>query len=231
MKLLVSDYDNTFHIKDCDMDKNIEKVEEFRKNNLFVIATGRSYESYKGEKEKFNIETDYLVINHGATILKNDEIIYNKSIDENAKEKLIKDLELDSAEYFYCYKGKEKVDINEIDITKILIDYKDHDTAIRIRNLIKEKYSNKLKNFHFTTYNSVEIVANDVDKSIVVDIIEKLEKPGNIYVIGDNHNDYLMIKNYNGTCTGVAIEEVKQIAKKVYENVSDYIDEIIKEVI
>lgn len=231
MKLLVSDYDNTFHIKDCDMDKNIEKVEEFRKNNIFVIATGRSYESYKGEEEKFNIKTDYLVINHGATILKDDVIIYNKSINDNIKEELIKDLELDNAECFNCYKGKEKVEINESNITKILIDYKDHDTAVKMRNLIKEKYYSKLKNFHFTTYNSVEIVANDVDKAIAVDIIEKLENPDNIYVIGDNHNDYLMIKNYNGTCTRVAIDEVKQIAKKEYENVSDYIDEIIKEAI
>lgn len=40
-----------------------------------------------------------------------------------------------------------------------------------------------------------------------------------------------MIKNYNGVCTSVAIDEVKQIAKKIYKNVADYIDDILKEYI
>lgn len=228
MNLLVSDYDNTFHIKDCDMKKNTEMSEEYRKNNLFVIATGRSYESYKGEEEKFNIKTDYLVINHGATILKDDKIIYNKPIADEIKEQLIKDLEIDTAEYIHCYKEKDEVDITESNITKVLIDYKDHETAVRMRDMVKNKFAGKLKNFHFTTYNSVEVVSADVDKSIAVDIISKLENPNEIYVIGDNHNDYDMIKKYNGNCTKVAVEEVKQISKKQYENVSDYIEEIIE---
>ena len=42
MKLLASDYDNTFYISDEDIVKNINKVKKFRKNTLFLIATGRS---------------------------------------------------------------------------------------------------------------------------------------------------------------------------------------------
>ena len=228
MNLLVSDYDNTFHIKDCDMEKNINMSEEYRKNNLFVIATGRSYESYKVEEKNFNIKTDYLVINHGATILKDDEVIYNKAIADDIKEELIKDLEIDTAEYFYCYKEKEQVDIAESNITKVLIDYKDHETAVRMREMVRTKFKGKLRNFHFTTYNSVEVVSADVDKSIAVDIISKIENPNEIHVIGDNHNDYDMIKKYNGSCTKVAVDEVKQISKNQYENVSDYIEELIE---
>lgn len=227
LKILVSDYDNTFHVKDCDMNENIEKVEQFRKNNLFVIATGRSYESYETQKKLFNIKTDYLVINHGATILKDDIIIYNKSIDNNIKNELIQDLELDNAESVYCYRKKELVDITEEDITKILINYKDNETAVKIRKMIKNKYFNRLRNFHFNTYNSVEIVSAEVDKSMAIGIISRLEKLDEIYVIGDNYNDYLMIKNYGGSCTHVAIDEVKQIAVKEYENVSNFIDEIM----
>ena len=62
--MLVSDYDNTFHIKDEDMEKNIKKANEFMKNNVFVIATGRSYDSYNNAKEKFNIKTNYIILNH-----------------------------------------------------------------------------------------------------------------------------------------------------------------------
>jgi len=228
LKILFSDYDNTFHINDSDMKKNIEKVEEFRKNNLFVIATGRTYDSYKTQEKSFNIKCDYLVIDHGATILKNDNVIYNKPIDNQIKEELVRDLELEKTESVFCYKSKQIVSLEDNDITKILIYYQTHETAVKIRKLISEKYKGRLKNFHFTRHNSVEIVSAFVDKSNAIDIITKLEKPKEIYVIGDNYNDYLMIKKYNGSCTHVAVDEVKQIAKKIYKNVSDYIDEIMK---
>lgn len=227
MKILFSDYDNTFHINDSDMKKNIEKVEEFRKNNLFVIATGRTYDSYKTQEKLFNIKCDYLVIDHGATILKNDNVIYNKPIDNQIKEELVRDLELEKTESVFCYKNKQIVDLSDNDITKILIYYQSHETAVKIRKMIAEKYKGRLKNFHFTRYNSVEIVSDFFDKSNAIDIINKLENPQEIYVIGDNYNDYLMIKKYNGSCTHVAVDEVKQISKNIYENVSDFIDEII----
>lgn len=226
MKMLVSDYDNTFHIKDEDMELNVKKANEFMKDNLFVIATGRSYESYMEAKEKFNINSHYIIINHGATILKGNDVIYNKAIDNDVKENLIDDLEINNIDYYHCYKGLDEVEITEDDINKILIVYKDHDTAVKIRQLIKDKYANELKNFHFTTYNSVEVVSADVDKAYAVDYIYNIEKPDKLYVIGDNHNDYLMIKNYNGSCTHVAIDIVKEIAVKEYLNVSDFIDEI-----
>jgi len=227
MKILVSDYDNTFHIKDCDMEENVSKTLEFMKDNIFVIATGRCYESYKSQENLFNIKTDYLVINHGATILKNDEVIFNKTIDNDLKNELISDLKLDLADNIYCYKEKRKVDIHEDDITKILVEYTDESDAIEIRKLIKDKYGDKLNNFQFRHYNSVEIVAGSVDKAYAVDIIKERENINDIYVIGDNHNDYLMIKNYDGYCTEVAVKEVKEIAKKEYKNVSDLICEII----
>lgn len=226
MKMLVSDYDNTFHIKDEDMKLNVLKANEFMKDNLFIIATGRSYESYKTVEQQFNIKTHYTVIDHGSTILKGDDVIFTDPIDNDVKEDLIEDLEINNIDYYHCYKGLEEVEITEDDINKILIVYKDHDTAVKIRQLIKDKYSKELKNFHFTTYNSVEIVAGDVDKAHAVEYILNLENPEKLYVIGDNHNDYLMIKNYNGSCTHVAVDEVKEIAKKEYINVSDFIDEI-----
>ena len=227
MKILFSDYDNTFHINASDMKKNIEKVEEFRKNNLFVIATGRSYDSYKKQEKLFDIKCDYLVINHGATILKNDNVIYSKLIDNKAKEELVKDLELEKAENIYCYNNKEIANLEDNELTKILIYYQTHETAVKIRNLISEKYKGRLSNFVYTNNNSVEIVSAFVDKSNAINAITKLENPDEVYTIGDSYNDYLMIKKYKGSCTHVAVEEIKQISKKIYENVSDYIDDIM----
>lgn len=230
MKILVSDYDNTFHIKDEYMEYNIKKANEFMKNNIFVIATGRSYDSYMKQKEKYNITTNYTIINHGATILKDDNIIYNKPMDNEIKKILINSLELDKAKYFYCYKGIDEVDINESDITKILIVYNDYETSNKVKKLIEENYYKELCTFRFSTPNSLEILGK-VDKYYAVDYICKLENIKDVYVIGDNYNDYLMIKNYNGFCTNVAIDEIKQIARKEYSNVSDLIDDIESDVI
>ena len=43
MKFLISDYDLTY---DIDIKTNIEKTKEFMKNNLFSIATGRTYQGF-----------------------------------------------------------------------------------------------------------------------------------------------------------------------------------------
>ena len=51
-KLLVSDYDQTFYINDEDIEKNKIAVNEFRsKGNIFVIATGRSYDDFMKKKK------------------------------------------------------------------------------------------------------------------------------------------------------------------------------------
>ena len=48
MKMLVSDYDQTFYLNDQNIKINIDMVKQFRKaGNKFVIATGRSYMDFK----------------------------------------------------------------------------------------------------------------------------------------------------------------------------------------
>ena len=81
-KILVSDYDQTFYLNDEDIEKNKKSVEEFRKKgNIFVFATGRSYFDFMNKAEQYKLKWDYLIINHGATILdKNNNIISNRSI-------------------------------------------------------------------------------------------------------------------------------------------------------
>jgi len=72
-KMLVADYDGTFYLNDEDIKGNIEAVNKFRKNgNLFVIATGRSYQDFMNVTKDRAIEYDYLILNAGTCILDND---------------------------------------------------------------------------------------------------------------------------------------------------------------
>lgn len=93
-KILVSDYDQTFYLNDEDIEKNKTAVEEFRnKGNIFIIATGRSYYDIQRDCNEYKIKYDYLIINHGASILdEKDKIIYNFPIKNEIIDEIRKDL-------------------------------------------------------------------------------------------------------------------------------------------
>ena len=72
-KVLVVDYDRTLYINHNDMLNNIKAIDKFRsKGNIFIIATGRTYDSLKNEIDKYGINYDYLILNHGALVIKKD---------------------------------------------------------------------------------------------------------------------------------------------------------------
>lgn len=96
-KILISDYDQTFYLNDEDIEINKKAVAKFRKEgNIFVIATGRSYIDFYDKLNKYDFEYDYVIINHGATILdKDDNIIVNFTINNNVIKKIKEDLQLE----------------------------------------------------------------------------------------------------------------------------------------
>ena len=85
----------------------------------------------------------------------------------------------------------------------------------------------------FTTYlinrkgkmPKVEIINKNTNKAKAIKVIEELEKPSKIEVIGDGTQNIEMIKEYNGNCVVNAIDKVKKISKKQYK----YVYELIKE--
>ena len=90
-KILISDYDGTFYQNDIDIKKNIDKVNEFRTlDNLFVLATGRSYVDLKQKIDKYEIPYDYLILNHGALLLSKDlEILKVFTLDKELVDSLL----------------------------------------------------------------------------------------------------------------------------------------------
>src|SRR5699024_6898042 len=90
-KLLVSDYDGTFYINDLDIKKTIGNINNFRKlNNLFVIATGRSYIDLKEKIDRYKIPYDYLILNHGALLLSKElTVIKSFFLDEEQVKSII----------------------------------------------------------------------------------------------------------------------------------------------
>lgn len=229
-KILVSDYDQTFYLNDEDIEKNKKSVENFRKQeNIFIFATGRSYFDFMNKAEKYKLKWDYLIINHGATILdKNNNIISNYTIDNNIIKNIEKDLETEkSINHFCCKLENSRTDFNDKDLTKIYAKY-EKDKAEQINSLINKKYS-EFVNCYLVSGNAVEIISNKTCKSNAIEEIVQIEKVirENIFTIGDGYSDIEMIKNYNGYCMEKSVQELLKICNgKIVKNVSELIEEI-----
>ncbi len=230
-KILVSDYDQTFYLNDEDIEKNKKAVNKFRENgNIFVIATGRSYFDFHNKVNLYNFEYDYVIINHGATILdKNNNIFANFFIKNEVIESIKEDLQLEkSIKGFCCSKLESRVDFTHSDLTKINVRYNSKDEAMSINEIINNKYSNYI-NSYYVTENSLEIISNETNKSNAINLLlNKLNiSNGNIYTIGDGYSDIEMIKDFNGYAMTNSVDELKKVAKKEYESVSELINEVM----
>ena len=230
-KILVSDYDNTFFRDDKEIKENMLKVEEFRrKNNLFIIATGRSYYDFNRALKEYDIKYDYLIINQGATILDNkNNIIENHTIDEKVKDMIAEDLKLNDEEtMFACSALESRVSIKNEKITKIHKGYENIDIARKMNEFINNKYSSSVNSYLITTSNSIEIISSMTNKAKAISKIAEIENidKQNVFTIGDSYNDIEMIKSFNGFCVENAQQEVKDVSIKVCSSVSELIDEI-----
>ena len=233
-KVIVSDYDKTFYINDEDIENNKEIINEFMKaGNLFIIATGRSFLDFKNKAEQYGLKYNYVILNHGATILdNNDNIIYNFSIDNNYIKNIKEDLCLNkSIKNFCCSKLESRVDFNHIDLTKINVKYKEEHDAIKINELLNNKYSKYITSYYIGK-NSIEIISNKTNKSKGIKLLmDKLELiTDEIYTIGDGYSDIQMVKDFKGYCMKDSVKELKEVATKEYNSVSSLVKDALKEV-
>lgn len=232
-KVLVVDYDRTLFINNSDMLNNINSINKFRENgNIFIIATGRTYNSLKKEIDKYNIEYDYLILNHGSLVIKKDRsTLFHYKIDKN----ILFDITNYLSKYkpksvMYSYYTEDTNDINNPDISKITIGFqKDIETFKKIMMDIVKKYNNKL-NIYFTQNYEIEIISKETNKSRAIDLLMKKAnfKKENIYTIGDSYTDIDMINDYNGSCMEKSIDILKNNKNiKKYSSVSVLIKDIL----
>lgn len=82
----------------------------------------------------------------------------------------------------------------------------------------------------YVTENSVEIISNEINKSKAIDLLlNRLNiLKENVYTIGDGYSDIEMIKDFNGYAMKKSVVELKEVAKKEYDSVSELINEIME---
>jgi len=96
-KIIISDFDDTLYFDGYISNIDINSINEFRKEgNLFLIATGSSYTSFIEKIKSYPIKYDYLIVNHGSSIYKNNLLISNTIIDEDTLNQIISRYDLDN---------------------------------------------------------------------------------------------------------------------------------------
>lgn len=232
IKVLISDYDQTFYLNDDDIEINKEAIESFRKNgNIFIIATGRSYMDFKEKADLYNIKYDYLILDHGATILDNNDIIIdNYSINNKIIENIKEDLHIQKTiKNFCCSQLDSRVDFSHKNLTKIYCKYFTREEAFKISKVINDNYNEFVVAYN-VPINAVEIISNKTNKSNAIKVLaSKLNIPSkNIYTIGDGYSDIQMIKDFNGFAMVDCVDELKSICNHRYKSVSELIKDLNK---
>lgn len=194
MVCLISDFDGTFY--DDNFINNINSVKNFiNDENIFVIATGRVFESIKDKTRELDIPYSYLICSDGAVIYdKNDQVIYNKHLDNNIKDEIVNKLQSD-----------KRVSLINLDNNCKLIECSSNDASRIVAKTYMEKDSYDIIDELKRTYPNLKIYKSPnwinvsfETKDNAIKYLESIINLDKLYVIGDSENDIEMIEKYNG---------------------------------
>lgn len=229
-KMLVSDYDGTYNLHN-DKTNNIQKNNLFvssfiDSNNIFMFATGRTYNSIYDEFVKYNLRANYISCANGNVLFdsKFNLINYNRISYQNLL--ILKD-------YYDLFEFIEKKNPYGETADNEIVEY----CLIYNSYLSKNKFLEfLLKKGNFSYYHEptnplmIHIFEKDNNKFESIQFVSQKENvnPKNIFTIGDGYNDIAMIKNYNGFSMNNSPQDVKDESLGNYSSVSTLIKDIQK---
>lgn len=237
MSILFSDYDGTFANKPENIKINCDKIRDYMSmGNIFVLSSGRSFNSLIQKTEEYKIPYDYLACCDGSYLFdKNDNLLMSHKMSHDAVSQVydLRDLAIcDRVDYTY-EKDYSIVYDSDKDIASIsiVLDNLDRTDAFveKFLQLKKEHPEYDYVVYGFNNISYYMIKAKGISKSSPIEFLkEKLDIPkSEIFTVGDGLNDLEMIRDYNGFMIGNE-KELEDIALGKYDSVYGLVDDIIK---
>lgn len=226
MKFLASDFDNTLYIKDGEkFTKNIMSLKDFiSRGNMFCIITGRSYTSIKILLEKHNIPYTYLICEDGAKVFNSvDYCISSTMLPSQEVAKIKKVFEKNNIECFL--EDGYNITENPDDCVKVLATYQDKNLA----NKVVDELQKTTNTYAYVSSKHINVTSRATNKKIALEELISLENlsKDNMYVIGDDINDYEMLQEFNGALMKNHHPKLSSLSKKEYKYFYEYIEELI----
>ena len=227
MKFLASDFDNTIFFPDDNKTtkNNINSIKKFiSTGNIFCIITGRNFTDLKVLLNEYNIPYSYLVCEDGAKIFNNMDYCIDTTYldikDINRLKEILDKIDCD----YYLDDGYNKTEYLK-DVVKIVVNCKDEHEKQKIVEIVKSKIDIHI----YASRTHVNIINKKVNKRYALNRLIELENLNNeINVIGDNENDFEMLKEFQGGVIKKHHKSLDILKKMEYENISDYIEELMK---
>ena len=237
MKLLSSDYDGTFYTDEKNIRINCEAISKFIKDgNLFVLSSGRSLKSLKERVNTYNIPYTHLSCCDGSFMFDKDgTMLFAHTLSHDVKN-IFHELEAlkkhKKMEYAYADEYSSKYDeIKILGSVAFTIDRKKVDKEF-LNTFNKIKHDNPEYQYDVYGYEDYEyylIRPHGVSKSSPISYLQGFCRIKNedIYTIGDNSNDFEMIRDYNGYRIGNN-KDIIDVSLKEYNAVYELVDDIEK---
>lgn len=236
MSILVSDYDGTFDRKKSDIKINCQSIASFiKEGNIFVLSSGRSYNSLLSEVYNHNIPYNFLATCDGSYLYdSNGTLLFSHSMNHDVISKAIalceksKCKRIDFA-YTKDYSSYYIADEN-IGCLALVIDEKDI-TSDFFHQFYQLKENNPFYDYSYYGYNGLfyfMVKCKGLSKSSPINFLRnKLSISTNeIYTIGDNLNDLEMINDFNGFVISDN-EMLQKVSLGRYDSVHDLTKDIL----
>lgn len=233
MKIILSDFDNTLVRNNQLSCLVLQKIQEFREKNLFILATGRSKEALRTLKDKLKFNSfDYAICSNGSCIVDtNYKIVFIKHFINTEAESFFKKLQSHFSGNIIVAKtnGEDIANVNEhlksenMDICGITINI--FDLSSGILNLIKQ-HCNEYQWCYQKNGNYIKLTPKNTDKFKSFLKLSKIQNfncsMNNLYAIGDGLNDIEMLSQVPNSFTFVDSPlEVKAVAHFILKNYLD----------
>lgn len=197
MKIIVSDFDNTFYT--AEYEKNIQLIKSFiEKGNKFIIATGRPIYLLKPDIEDYNLDCSYIVCNDGGVIFDSEgKKIFEENIDKEVAKEVYELLSKDDnfEEVFIDTALNFSKDINDT-FNAILALPKDKKIAQKQIDELMEKYPSIQG---YISHRWLNILNKNSSKGNAIKMLMNMNNWSydDVITIGDNYNDVSMLENFN----------------------------------
>jgi HAD superfamily hydrolase (TIGR01484 family) len=206
-KMFVFDYDGTFYRNHTELLENIKLIEKVRTlGHLFVIATGRSYDSFIKEVNKFNIKFDFLILSSGALIIDSNETVI-KTYPMDLDLVIGSDRQLEQFQFrlhdkifIDCFQNN-KVISNLNQVIKMSYTFEKSEDSYKIQSLINEYTDHAFKTYvvRGKSVDYIEVIASKTNKSVaILDLLDFLSVDYDIVTAGDSENDAEMLIAFDG---------------------------------
>lgn len=228
MKILASDFDETIYYLDDEEKnkKNIDSIKKFvSRGNIFCIITGRNYSDLKLILNKNAIPYSYLICEDGAKIFNNmDYCLETVLLNRKEIEKIIPILEKNKCDYYLDDGYNQTTNYN--DCVKIVINC----TNEKEKQTLLETIKGKVDVHIYASRFHINIINKNVNKEKALKKLLNLEQLDYdlVTVMGDNDNDYEMLKTFPGGVIRKHHQKLDALNKREYDTLSDYIEELMQ---